>query len=195
MARYWFLFVVLLASGLRSGTLANEIEDEDESSGPKFEVNVGVLLPMDNDFPYSLPRVVPGVRWAFKSDRIKALLPNVTANIKVMDSKCAASIGPLRAMENMVQTDKQRRLDLLLGPACDIVASPVARYNTQWKTCMMSAGCGANGFKDKKELCMEKWVISISLGSHRVKMTRVYSVWDKGVTTCEVIYQLFGDLP
>lgn len=161
MAQYLFVFVVLLASGFGSESLADELEDEEESL-PAFEINIGILLPGDDSFAYSLSRVTPGIRYALASERFKTLLPNhnVTSHVKIMDSECSALIAPLRAMEAMVKTEHQRRLDLLLGPACDLVGGPVARYNTQWQTCMISAGCGASGFSDKNSLFVTRVLLN-----------------------------------
>ena len=144
------LFLLVCKTGQGDPTSAPAAEEEGAGDA-SFPISVGVLLPENTpviEYPYALSRVVPGVRIALESHRFKELLPNVSIDFRALDSECSSTWTPLRAMELMVSPNA-RPVDLLLGPACDLAASPVARYNTQWKTNIVTAGCGAFAYRDK----------------------------------------------
>ncbi|XP_071492420.1 atrial natriuretic peptide receptor 1-like isoform X3 [Diadema antillarum] len=157
MAQRRFLWILLLVvSPFRPEPLADARPWDADNNPPT--INVGILLPNDSSFPYSLSRVVPGIRIALGSDRMKELLPGSNATVKMMDSECSQVTGPIEAMRAIYNGP----LDLLLGPNCDYAAAPVARYNMVWKRCMISSGCGAPGFENKDNMLLTRILLNFN---------------------------------
>ena len=155
------VFLLVCKTGQGDPTSAPAAE-EAGAGDASFPISVGVLLPENTpviEYPYALSRVVPGVRIALESLRFKELLPNVSIDFRALDSECSSTWTPLRAMELMVSPNA-RPVDLLLGPACDLAASPVARYNTQWKTNIVTAGCGAFAYRDKNATLLTRVLLN-----------------------------------
>ncbi|XP_053557156.1 atrial natriuretic peptide receptor 3 isoform X2 [Bombina bombina] len=111
------------------------------------KVNMLVLLPKNNSYMFSLNRVKPAIEYAVKSiQENETLLPGLRFNVQYKDSEC----GNL-ALFGLVDTAiQQQKPDVILGPACEYAAAPVARLASHWNIPMISAGALANGFKLKE---------------------------------------------
>ncbi|XP_024887373.1 atrial natriuretic peptide receptor 1-like isoform X1 [Temnothorax curvispinosus] len=126
------------------------------------EVKLAVIAPGDPHHEQSLKRVLPAVLLAVKyvsSPRG----PLYGWNIKVdhRDSHCSSTYGPLAAFEFYIN----QTADAFLGPVCDYVIAPVARYAGVWGIPVLTAGAQAEAFRHKGE---HYPTLTRMMGSHRL---------------------------
>ncbi|XP_060617343.2 atrial natriuretic peptide receptor 3 isoform X1 [Anolis sagrei] len=134
-----FAFLVLL---LFSHSAAPEEDEEEEEART---VLVLVLLPQEPSFPFSLPRVRPAVEYAVRSLEANGTLLPAGFHLELLFEDSGCGNGALFALVDLVAR-RRRWPDLLLGPACDYAAAPVARLASHWGLPMLSAGALAAGF-------------------------------------------------
>ncbi|CAK1545472.1 unnamed protein product [Leptosia nina] len=109
-------------------------------------VKLGVLLPGDPREVFSLAKVLPIVELA---------IPALTANdgplpgwkilVDYRDTRCSSVEGPLAAFEFYVNGSA----DAFIGPGCEYVIAPVARYAGLWHIPVITAGAQAEAFTYK----------------------------------------------
>ena len=112
-----------------------------------LNVSIGVILPEDSKYPWSLKKVMPAIDYALANVKKRQILPG-TEMIPVMkDSQCSETIGPLAAIDlHMLQG-----VHVLLGPVCDYAVAPVARFSPHWNIPVLSAGALVTDFDNKSE--------------------------------------------
>lgn len=120
------LLLVLLAVCLilgPAGCLANcreeparDCEAICDASGRNCTIRALVLLPDDNMYQASLPRVLPILKVAEQQIRAKALIPpHIDFEWLAHDTKCDASLGVIKAMDGIIKQCAQ----VIFGPVCD----------------------------------------------------------------------------
>ncbi|XP_076759179.1 atrial natriuretic peptide receptor 1 isoform X4 [Xylocopa sonorina] len=128
----------------------------------KREVKLAVIAPADSRHEQSLPRVLPAVLLAVRAvSSAKGLLPGWNITVDHRDSRCSSTYGPLAAFEFYIN----RTADAFLGPVCDYVIAPVARYAGVWGIPVLTAGAQAEAFRHKSE---QYPTLTRMMGSHRL---------------------------
>ncbi|XP_046625921.1 atrial natriuretic peptide receptor 1 isoform X2 [Neodiprion virginianus] len=111
-------------------------------------VKLAVIAPQDSHHEQALPRVLPAVQLAVKFVKSpKGPLPGWTINVEYRDSQCSSTFGPLAAFDFYIN----KTADAFLGPVCDYVIAPVARYAGAWGIPVLTAGAQADAFRHKDE--------------------------------------------
>lgn len=121
---------------------------------PPQKIEVLVLLPQDNSYPFSQARVRPAIEYALRSvegnGTGQGLLPPGTGfQVAYEDSDCGNRA--LFSLVDRVAAARGAKPDLILGPVCEYAAAPVARLASHWDLPMLSAGALAAGFQHKDE--------------------------------------------
>ncbi|XP_035740705.1 atrial natriuretic peptide receptor 1-like isoform X2 [Vespa mandarinia] len=128
----------------------------------KGEVKLAVIAPGDPHHEQSLPRVLPAVLLAVKAvSSSKGPLPGWNIKVDHRDSRCSSTYGPLAAFEFYIN----QTADAFLGPVCDYVIAPVARYAGVWGIPVLTAGAQAEAFRHKDE---HYPTLTRMMGSHRL---------------------------
>lgn len=139
-----FFILFLLPQMLTAATPADSVKNESALQ----EIKIGVLLPEDDKYSWSLPRTQPALEYAVENiENQMKLLPGYKIQLYFNDSKCSETFGPLAAIEMYVQ----RLAHVFIGPACDYAVAPIARFSKYWGIPILSAGALVNAFKNKKE--------------------------------------------
>ncbi|KAL0132012.1 hypothetical protein PUN28_000049 [Cardiocondyla obscurior] len=129
---------------------------------PKDEVMLAVIAPGDPHHEQSLKRVLPAVLLAVKYvSSPKGPLPGWKIKVDHRDSHCSSTYGPLAAFEFYIN----QTADAFLGPVCDYVIAPVARYAGVWRIPVLTAGAQAEAFRHKGEYYP---TLTRMMGSHRL---------------------------
>ncbi|OXA44047.1 Atrial natriuretic peptide receptor 1 [Folsomia candida] len=121
-----------------------------QNDEPRKLVKIGVLAPEGAVSPmehYSMSKVLPSIMLAVRSDRISSLLPGYRFEINHRNTNCSSTLGPLAAFEFYIN----KTADVFLGPMCDYVIAPVARYAGHWGIPVLTAGAQADAFRHKHD--------------------------------------------
>ncbi|XP_015592168.1 atrial natriuretic peptide receptor 1 isoform X3 [Cephus cinctus] len=125
-------------------------------------VRLAVIAPGDPHHEQGLPRVLPAVSLAVRAvSSPRGPLPGWTIKVDHRDSQCSSTYGPLAAFEFYIN----RTADAFLGPVCDYVIAPVARYASVWGIPVLTAGAQADAFRHKDE---NYPTLTRMMGSHRL---------------------------
>ncbi|KAL0868345.1 hypothetical protein ABMA27_007864 [Loxostege sticticalis] len=109
-------------------------------------VKLGVLLPADVNQVFSLVKVLPILEMAVKAvTKEDGILPKWKILVDYRDTGCSSVEGPLAAFEFYVNGSA----DAFIGPGCEYVIAPVARYAGQWGIPVLTAGAQAQAFTYK----------------------------------------------
>ncbi|XP_054258597.1 atrial natriuretic peptide receptor 1-like [Macrosteles quadrilineatus] len=95
----------------------------------------------------TLQQILPPVMLAVKAvtDPVTGMLPGWNITLIHRNSECSSTTGPLAAFE------LHKDADAFLGPVCDYVIAPVARYAGRWKLPVLTAGAQVDHFMYKTE--------------------------------------------
>ncbi|XP_076677166.1 atrial natriuretic peptide receptor 1 isoform X3 [Andrena cerasifolii] len=128
----------------------------------KREVKLAVIAPADPRHEQGLPRVLPAVFLAVRAiSSSRGPLPGWKIKVDHRDSRCSSTYGPLAAFDFYIN----RTADAFLGPVCDYVIAPVARYAGVWGIPVLTAGAQAEAFRYKGE---HYPTLTRMMGSHRL---------------------------
>ncbi|XP_046971836.1 atrial natriuretic peptide receptor 1 isoform X1 [Vanessa cardui] len=106
-------------------------------------LKLGVLLPADPNQVFSLAKVLPIVEMAVPAvTRPDGPLPGWKILVDYRDTRCSSVEGPLAAFEFYVNGSA----DAFIGPGCEYVIAPVARYAGLWRIPVLTAGAQAEAF-------------------------------------------------
>ncbi|CAH2095493.1 unnamed protein product [Euphydryas editha] len=106
-------------------------------------VKLGVLLPEDPTQVFSLAKVLPIVEMAVPAvTRPDGPLPGWKILVDYRDTRCSSVEGPLAAFEFYVNGSA----DAFIGPGCEYVIAPVARYAGLWRIPVLTPGAQAEAF-------------------------------------------------
>ncbi|XP_028025177.1 atrial natriuretic peptide receptor 1 [Bombyx mandarina] len=106
-------------------------------------VKLGVLLPADPNQVFSLVKVLPILEMAIPAvTKQDGPLPGWKILVDYRDTLCSSVEGPLAAFEFYVNGSA----DAFIGPGCEYVIAPVARYAGPWGIPVLTAGAQAEAF-------------------------------------------------
>ncbi|KAJ8711871.1 hypothetical protein PYW08_008825 [Mythimna loreyi] len=110
-------------------------------------IKLGVLLPADANQIFSLGKVLPIIEMAIPAvTGPDGPLPGWTMLVDYRDTRCSSVEGPLAAFEFYVH----EAADAFIGPGCEYVIAPVARYAGPWGIPVLTAGAQAEAFGYKQ---------------------------------------------
>ncbi|XP_061115514.1 atrial natriuretic peptide receptor 3 isoform X2 [Conger conger] len=136
------------------------------------EIEVLVLLPKNNTYIFSIPRVRPAIEYA-RTRLSGDLYPGLNFTVHYENSDCGNE-----ALFSLVNRSCMKKPDLILGPVCEYAAAPVIRMASHWNIPVISAGALATGFSQKdKEY------------SH---LTRIAPSYLKMAETFSALFEHFG---
>ncbi|CAK1594039.1 unnamed protein product [Parnassius mnemosyne] len=106
-------------------------------------VKFGVLLSADPMQVFSLSKVLPIIEMAAAAvTKGDGPLPNWKILVDYRDTRCSSVDGPLAAFEFYINGSA----DAFIGPGCEYVIAPVARYAGPWRIPVLTAGAQAEAF-------------------------------------------------
>lgn len=120
-----------------------------DAPSERHKVHLAVLLPSmpppdQENAQTTLSTILPVIELAIRQIEEEKLLNGIELLIHPRDTKCSSSFGPIEAFE----LHKQGVADVFLGPVCDYVLAPVARYAAVWETSVISTGGLASAFSN-----------------------------------------------
>lgn len=110
---------------------------------------LAVLLPDETTVgqELTLQRVLPALELAVQDvTSLAGPLPSWTARLAYRNTECSSVYGPLAAFSFYVNDSA----DAFLGPGCEYVIAPVARYAGVWGIPVLTAGAQAEAFSFKQ---------------------------------------------
>lgn len=110
-------------------------------------INFAVLLPRSFRFHPNLPALVlSAMQLAIRDLKgSNGLLTGYNISYEFADTNCSSTNGPLAAFDIVVV----RKPNAFIGPMCDYVLAPVARYSGVWGIPVLTAGGIAEAFNYK----------------------------------------------
>lgn len=113
-----------------------------------LELTIGLILPYNTSYPYSIRRVRPAVDIAINTvtapDGILGDY-NVTFKIIEKDSQFSEFHAPLAAI------DIYKQVNMFLGPVYGFGVAPIARYSSYWGLPLLTSGAPEVKLKNKEE--------------------------------------------
>lgn len=115
------------------------------------QIHLAVLLPskpVDNVSERStqiLATTLPVIELAIQTVKEKKILEGYELIIHHRDTQCSSTIGPMAAFD----LHNRQEADVFLGPICDYVLAPVARYASVWRRPVLTTGGLASAFNNK----------------------------------------------
>lgn len=136
-------------------------------------INVMVMLPLNNTYLFSSPRVSPAIEYAKKTLEKAELFAGLKFIVRYENSACGVD-----ALYALVDTQRDERPNLILGPVCEYAAAPVTRVASHWNIPVISAGALATGFRLKN--------------SEYSRLTRIAPTYLKMAETFQAIFEHFA---
>lgn len=110
-------------------------------------IKLGVILPQQNDLPWSLRQTMPAIQYAVDNISNRTdLLQGYTVKVHQGDSQCSDTYGPLVAIDMYLR----RLAHVFIGPACDYAVAPVARFSPHWNIPVLTGGALVQAFHNKR---------------------------------------------
>uniref|UniRef100_UPI00359006C8 atrial natriuretic peptide receptor 1 n=1 Tax=Myxine glutinosa TaxID=7769 RepID=UPI00359006C8 len=120
------------------------------SAQSPLDVPVAVVLPFNNSYPWSLPRVGAAIQMAVERANAR---PGSSTRLRLeygtsedAHGKCSEAVAP----HTVVNLKQEHDPAVFFGPGCVYTTAPVARLTTPWKVPLLTAGAPAYGFDDKR---------------------------------------------
>lgn len=132
------------------------------------QIHLAVLLPskpvdeMSERTTQILATTLPVIELAIQAVKEKKILNGYELVIHHRDTQCSSTIGPMAAFDLY----NRQEADVFLGPICDYVLAPVARYASVWQLPVLSTGGIAAAFNNK--------VKAFQLGHPRISLPSLY---------------------
>ena len=120
------------------------------------QIHLAVLLPsqqvdeMSERSSQILATTLPVIELAIESVKAQRLLPGYDLIIHHRDTGCSSTFGPMAAFD-LYNRDEA---DVFLGPICDYVLAPVARYASVWQRPVLTTGGLSAAFNTKVNVCL-----------------------------------------
>ncbi|XP_023219698.1 atrial natriuretic peptide receptor 1-like [Centruroides sculpturatus] len=136
------LLLLLLTNSAAEKTSSNE-------NDLTRTVNLVVLSPANDTYPFSLQKTLPSVLYAVRTlekQGYNGILNGRKIQVLYRDTQCSSTYGPLAAFDLYIRDSA----DVFLGPLCPYVLAPVARYTTVWNVPLLTSA-GQNDNFDFKE--------------------------------------------
>lgn len=126
------------------------LRTSDEVFADLRKIHLALLLPSKPQTDQiintqTLAAILPVVELAIQNVQKQKLLVGYELIIHSRDTKCSSTIGPIAAFE----LHNRNEADVFLGPICDYVLAPVARYASVWQKPVISTGGLASAFNFK----------------------------------------------
>lgn len=119
------------------------------NSSDARKIHIALLMPSlpptDQVNKQTLSAILPVIELAIQNVERQQLLNGYELIVHPRDTKCSSSIGPIEAFELHYRGEA----DVFLGPICDYVLAPVARYAAIWQTSVISTSGLAAAFNFK----------------------------------------------
>lgn len=115
------------------------------------QIHLAVLLPsrpideVSERSTQLLSTTLPVIELAIRAVKEKKILEGYELIIHHRDTQCSSTIGPLAAFDLY----NRQEADVFLGPICDYVLAPVARYASVWRRPVLTTGGLASAFNNK----------------------------------------------
>lgn len=115
------------------------------------QIHLAVLLPskpvdeMSERSTQVLATTLPVIELAIRAVKEKKMLEGYELIIHHRDTQCSSMIGPMAAFDLY----NRQEADVFLGPICDYVLAPVARYASVWQRPVLTTGGLAAAFNNK----------------------------------------------
>ena len=155
-----------------------------------LNVTIGVILPLDNNYLFSVGRCVPAMNIGIQEAYSRGYLSEskVKFHIEYKDSKCSGTHAPLASFVYKVE----ELTDIFFGPVCDYSLAPVARYSLHWNMPVLTAGGFANDFA--KKYSTAEYGTLTRVGNTYTSLTRSFRdlVDDFGWSKVKFIYNSDG---
>ncbi|KAI5741382.1 hypothetical protein M8J76_013003 [Diaphorina citri] len=132
-------------------------------------VRFSVLAPQNREsHEQTMQTILPSIQLAVRSvaDPKHGKLPNWNITLTYRDTNCSSTDGPMAAF------DLHNQSDAFLGPVCDYVIAPVARYSGVWGIPVLTAG----GLVANFELKFEYPTLTRMMGSFSLVGQAVQSI-------------------
>lgn len=117
------------------------------------QIHLAVLMPsravdeMSERSSQILAATLPVIELAIQSVKEKKLLNGYELIVHHRDTNCSSTYGPMAAFDLY----NRNEADVFLGPICDYVLAPVARYATVWQRPVLTTGGLSSAFNNKVE--------------------------------------------
>ncbi|XP_052826121.1 atrial natriuretic peptide receptor 3 isoform X2 [Octopus bimaculoides] len=151
-------------------------------------LNIAVILPDNNAYPFSIDRVKPGLSIAVKTIKTLELLSdNYDLHVNYADSRCSF-VYPINEAINFYV---RKELDVIFGPFCDYAAAPLARQITFWSIPMLTAGAMAADFARYRLL---HYPLLTRIGPNFISLTQFLSTMLRGYkwNIVQLLYDPYG---
>lgn len=115
------------------------------------QIHLAVLLPsrpvdeMSERSTQILATTLPVIELAIRAVKEKRILDGYELIIHHRDTQCSSTFGPMAAFDLY----NRQEADVFLGPICDYVLAPVARYASVWRRPVLTTGGLATAFNNK----------------------------------------------
>lgn len=115
------------------------------------QIHLAVLLPskpvdeVSERSTQILATTLPVIELAIKAVKEKKILEGYELIIHYRDTQCSSTYGPMAAFDLY----NRQEADAFLGPICDYVLAPVARYASVWQRPVLTTGGLAAAFNHK----------------------------------------------
>lgn len=115
------------------------------------QIHLAVLLPsnaideMSERSTQILATTLPVIELAIRDVKAKRILDGYELVIHHRDTQCSSTFGPMAAFDLY----NRQEADVFLGPICDYVLAPVARYASVWRRPVLTTGGLAAAFNTK----------------------------------------------
>lgn len=163
-------------------------------------LKLGVLLPADQNQVLSLAKVLPIIEMAIPAiTSPEGPLPGWKVLVDYRDTSCSSVEGPLAAFEFYVNGSAGEQIyilyskfirfyfiveyyyffgiaDAFIGPGCEYVIAPVARYASLWRIPVITAGAQAEAFGYKQPSYMTLTRMMGSYTQAGVAIRKVFEV-------------------
>ena len=115
------------------------------------QIHLAVLLPskpvdeLSERSTQILATTLPVIELAIRAVKEKKILEGYELIIHHRDTQCSSTYGPMAAFDLY----NRQEADVFLGPICDYVLAPVARYASVWRRPVLTTGGLAAAFNNK----------------------------------------------
>ncbi|CAG5119452.1 unnamed protein product [Candidula unifasciata] len=135
------LFILLISVvGALSQALTNPPGNSTESphimNHTKAVANIGVILPFNDRYSFSMRKLVPTIGLSQKYLEERSITHGISFNFYYGDSKCSDKDGPLAAFDFYYD----KNVNCFIGPVCDFSLSAVSSYASHWSLPVLSPG-------------------------------------------------------
>ncbi|CRK98556.1 CLUMA_CG011905, isoform B [Clunio marinus] len=121
-----------------------------------------------------LATTLPVIELAIKAVKEKKILEGFELIIHHRDTRCSSTYGPIAAFDLIYLQEA----DVFLGPICDYVLAPVARYATVWNRPVLTTGGLAVAFNNKLNFPTLTRMLSYSEMTNAIKKIVSYFKWE-----------------